>query len=483
LIEQMVEPEGAARRERNGRRGGEVTMRAKGMRLVVFVLSEVLAVAGPGAARGADPEWAGAPDDPAVALGRRLFLRQWEPDDPRGRGGDGLGPVFNERSCVACHGLGGPGGAGPNARNVELLTAVALNVTKGKPVDRSSLSTVHPGLAETGSIVLHRFGLSPTYQAWRQNAAAFGSEPAPRPPVIMASIGSGADQQAGPPPPRFRMVVSKRSAPALFGAGRIDAIPDTAIEAEARRQAGGSSGVKGRVSRLKDGRIGRFGWKAQVPGLGEFVLTACANELGLEVPGHHQAGDPLGYGARSPARPDMSGDECGALIAYVRGLPAPVERPLDLSAAGRVVFDRIGCTECHRPSLGGVSGVYSDLLLHDLGPSLSDDGMYYGSEDESSPGTPKRQEWRTPPLWGIVGTGPYLHDGRARSVTEAIEAHGGEAQSSANAFGKLSKTNKAQLLSFLRSLKIPPASKLGPVQLTRRERLLESAEASAAASR
>jgi CxxC motif-containing protein (DUF1111 family) len=445
-----------------------------------------LTLAGLGAARGEDAGWAVALKDPAVALGRRLFLREWVPDDPRGRGGDGLGPVFNERSCVACHGLGGPGGAGPNGKNVELLTAVALGAVKGKPVDRSSLAAVHPGLAETGSIVLHRFGLSPTYQVWRKNAIHFGEVPAPARRTVGGSIGFAGLLSVGPaeapPPPKFRMVVSKRNAPALFGAGRVDAISDRAIEDEARRQAG-PSGVKGRVSRLKDGRVGRFGWKAQVSGLDAFVRTACANELGLEVPAHHQAADPLGYGDRNPAPLDMSEDDCRALVAFVRGLPAPVERPRELAAAGRVVFDRIGCADCHRPSLGGVDGVYSDLLLHDMGPGLSDDGMYYGSQEDSSPGVPGRQEWRTPSLWALVGTGPYLHDGRARTITAAVQAHGGQAGSSAAAFARLSKDHKAQLLSFLRSLTIPPASQVGPPGLTRRERLLEGAEASGAVLR
>src|SRR5207253_765816 len=137
-----------------------------------------------------------------------------------------------------------------------------------------------------------------------------------------------------------------------------------AIEAEALRQA---MTTKGRVSRQKGGGIGRFGWKAQVVGLEDFVLTACANELGLEVPGHHQAGDPLGYGDRVPAGLDLSLDDCRALVAYVRELPAPVERPQELAPAGRIVFDRIGCAGCHRPNLGGVEGIYSDLLLHDMG--------------------------------------------------------------------------------------------------------------------
>ncbi|MCA1686499.1 MAG: hypothetical protein LC745_11105, partial [Planctomycetia bacterium] len=198
----------------------------------------------------------------------------------------------------------------------------------------------------------------------------------------------------------FRMVVSERNSPALFGAGRIDAIPDSVIEAEAFRQSY-STGLAGRVSRLRDGRVGRFGWKAQVPNLDDFVRTACAVELGLEVPGHPQSEDPFGYGAHARGL-DLSGDDCKALVGYVRGLPRPEERPSATSGKGRAVFDRTGCADCHRPDLGDVEGLYSDLLLHDMGFGLSDSGVYYGTDEESSPGVPKGPEWRTPPLWGVA---------------------------------------------------------------------------------
>src|SRR5262249_25134030 len=145
--------------------------------------------------------------------------------------------------------------------------------------------------------------------------------------------------------------------------------PDAAIEraVTAPRRQGTPTG---RVSRLKDGRIGRFGWKAQMATLEEFVLTACSVELGLEVPGHSQAGDPLGYAWKVKGL-DMSQGECGALVAFVRSLPAPVERTPS-NALGKKLFMTIGCADCHVPKLGDVEGIYSDLLLHDLGDGLQD---------------------------------------------------------------------------------------------------------------
>ena len=435
-------------------------------------------IAGLRDARGADPEWLGAPKNPFDALGRRLFLREWTADDPRGRGGDGLGPVFNERSCVACHGLGGPGGGGSLGKNVELLTVINSSIKKKSKPDRTLLGAIHPALLETGGIVLHRFGLSPKYADWRANTRALDDKKFPWSMKVQELTKEG-----------FRVVFSRRNAPALFGSGRIDSISEDAILAEENRQnalawyADSATNLRGRVSRLKDGRIGRFGWKGQVADLNEFVRTACANEMGLEVPGHHQVADPLGYGDRDIPRLDMSDDDCRALVSYVRYLPAPVERSAEFTEAGRIVFDRIGCAECHRPRLGNVEGIYSDLLLHDMGQGLSDDGQYYGSDDGISPGTPKSQEWKTPPLWGLAASGPFLHDGRAKTITAAIKAHGGQGQVAVKAFNSLSQPQMSQIMSFLHSLQGPPASQLGPGHLTRREQLAESAEAVGAGQR
>ena len=176
--------------------------------------------------------------------------------------------------------------------------------------------------------------------------------------------------------------------------------------------------------------------------------------MGLEVPGHHQAADPLGYADRDEPGSDMSAGDCEALVSFVRSMAAPVGPAEDTLTRGRTLFSETGCTACHRPSLGGVDGIYSDLLLHDMGQGLSDSGMYYGRDEESSPGVPKSPEWRTPPLWGVADSAPYLHDGRAPSLASAILAHGGQAQQSARLFSALKTTEKAELLGFLRSLRV-----------------------------
>jgi CxxC motif-containing protein (DUF1111 family) len=457
----------------------------------------------------------GAADPPAGdvrSLGAELFARKWLPNDPRCHGGDGLGPVYNAASCLDCHNQGGPGGAGPTARNVELATGIGymaspdtpvvvngnviagnigLNMVSTRPV-QDDLVRAHPGFRDASSVVLHRFGVDPDYGRWR---ADFLTRCRPALPVQSVSTGRSVSisrsgrrhsfvrprspelEPADPPiPPALadnlsavcrevagqmgmnRVAFSRtaRNAPPMFGAGLIDALSDRDLEREAWHQP---HEVRGRVHRLKDGRVGRFGWKAQVASLEDFVLTACANELGLEVPGHHQAASPLAPDAQAKGL-DLTAEECAALVEYVRSLPPPVSlAPSDAHASaavdeGRKLFHSTGCASCHIPDLGSIRGIYSDLLLHDMGETLSDPGTYYG-DDSDSLGAPKRGEWRTAPLWGIKDSAPYLHDGRARSLAQAVALHGGQGAASAHRFRMLGPGQQAQIQDFLNSLAAP----------------------------
>ena len=181
--------------------------------------------------------------------------------------------------------------------------ASANSSRRRSQLDPRLLAAIHPGFRESRSVVLHHYGTDPAYNAWR------GTVPGQHGSILVRT--------------------SERNPPALFGAGLIDAIPDEAIEAAAKRKFPGSSAVKGRVSRLKDGRIGRFGWKAQTATLKEFVLSAAAGEMGLEVPGRRQAADPRLPGIVATGL-DMDEAECDALTDYVRSLPTPIAiRPAD----------------------------------------------------------------------------------------------------------------------------------------------------------
>ena len=316
---------------------------------------------------------------------------------PMSHGGDGLGPVYNETSCVACHGQGAPGGAGPENKNVVLVTASLTGPDKAKDLDQ-----IHPGFRNGRSTVLHRYGTDPRYGVMAETVLRLQPR---RLAKALARIRStsrirGAQQQTTPdqrlhdrsislqPADGVNLIVSQRNTPALFGAGRIDAIPSDVLVAVAAHQP---AEIRGQVSRTPDGRVGRFGWKAQIASLREFVRAACANELGLEVPGHSQAASPLAPSQKAKGL-DMTEAECDDLVAYVRALPAPVA--IDPSGPqgtqgmreGRRLFADVGCADCHAPTLGDVRGIYSDLLLHDMGPSLSDSGSYYGIEGPNSPG-------------------------------------------------------------------------------------------------
>ncbi len=439
----------------------------------------------------------GEPPD-AVERGRELFAREWLPRDGRSKEGDGLGPVYNERSCLGCHHLGGPGGASGADKNIEIVTAgsaeagndvgafyafgmsfgtagfqykFTTNPGPAHPVslNRADLAQIHAGFRSATSVVLHRYGPDPDYRRWRE------SVPGPHGLILVRS--------------------SQRNPTPLFGTGLIDEIPDDAIEAAARRRFAGWPDIRGRVSRLADGRIGRFGWKAQAATLEEFVASAASVEMGLEVPGHHQASDPR-FPALTPPGLDLDADDVSALVDYVRSLPPPSRYEPDenheaqVIRAGGQVFKTAGCATCHVPRLGEVEGIYSDLLLHDMSPQLGDTSAYGiftavdpianpnageaprpvlarkprngngGGPGSSAIASP--QEWRTPPLWGLRASAPYLHDGRAENLDQAIRGHGGQATASARRYAQLSAQERGQLEAFLLSLGTPQPAKPRP---------------------
>lgn len=384
-----------------------------------------------------------------IRVGKELFAREWAVNDPRSRGGDGLGPVYNANSCVACHSSGGVGGSGPREKNAVIVSAsVRLNPKELiEDVPRKELEAEHPAFRTSRAVVLHREGAGENYAEWRKD-------------FLRSRHG------------RFDIVPTERNTPALFGLGKIDAIPDLVIVRQARRVDPAFPEIQGRVARDSRGRVGKFGWKAQTASLGQFVRTACAVELGLEVPGQHQSPDPRTFADKAPGL-DLSDAECDALVAYVAALPTPIVRPpFDSAAArsaqsGRETFATIGCASCHVAKLGDVDGIYSDLLLHDMGATLRDASIYYGT-DAPAPGAAnlastkaepaEADEWRTPPLWGVRDSGPYLHDGRALTVEQAILAHGGSAAASTNRFATLDRESKRQVLAFLNSLSAPKTS-------------------------
>ncbi len=453
---------------------------------------------------------AGESSSPPVELGRDLFTHEWSPNDPRSHGGDGLGPVYNAASCGACHSQGGEGGAAGSEKNVLLLSAVVdpraaraqtarHRRANAPPSDVSDLGLIryHAGFRDGSTVVLHRHGEG-SRRELRQILALSDSGLTPMPCIRSARLdlvnvakllGSFASEGTpftlfGGKPERSQafqdikwhtLHVSELNPPPLFGLGRIDQLSERDIESNARTEP---PRIRGRLREIRRGVVGKFGWKEQTATLDEFVHIACAGELGLEVPGHHQAMAPDGP---IPSKGlDLNENECQAITAYLASLPSPTRAPgsdADSNVqAGEDLFREVGCAGCHAPRIGSVSGIYSDLLLHDLGPLLGSAGTYSGAPVSSDSHAALPPEWRTPPLWGYRDSAPYLHDGRAWNLDEAVHFHAGQAKASRDAYEGLSKADQGRIELFLKSMVAPMTVAPAPSTVSRLAAKLHAAK-------
>lgn len=324
---------------------------------------------------------------PAVlAEGRMLFEKNWSAGNPS-IGSDGLGPLFNGRSCVACHRQGGVGGAGEAEFNAKTIGIERMQITGGA-VDRTvvanAISAFHPGFVDPSGNVVNTFALShhggtARFDAGRtalmervdaefsSNGGPVSSEEVRRanatPIVHTANLG------------QYKVLIRarmfQRNTTPLFGSGLIDAVTVKQLEAVVREQAKNPE-ISGRLATLPDGRVGRFGWRGNVATLLEFCDQACAAEVGLETKRKKQPSDPTHPDYRNPAI-DISDSAIKAMGLFVASLPAPQRQiPEDSEQRAKVLrgeqlFGSAGCAVCHRPSLGPAQGLYSDLLLHDMG--------------------------------------------------------------------------------------------------------------------
>lgn len=383
------------------------------------------------------------------AEGLALFEHEWKPSDPLAKG-DGLGPVFNATSCAACHFQGGVGGGGDNAHNV---LAFEAHPTRDRPDVKGGL--------------VHKFAIDSKFTEKCESLRDFF-------PIVPGGIRTVQGCQILTldfDPVRTQAVNST----ALFGAGWIDRIPGKTISHEdmkrqiknITRELDGDFGrtIPGRYRVLPDGRIGKFGWKAQFATLREFVAAACANEIGLGNPEMEQA-RPMVKGGYPDVAPDLDRKQFRALVAFVDTLPRPVEvapaSPGECLAAerGKALFRSVGCAACHTPDLAGVEGVYSDFLLHRLDDrSNGDGGGSYGPRSTPEVPLPVEhplpEEWKTPPLWGVADSAPYFHDGGSSTLSAAIYRHRGDAEAVTASYRALSDPDKASVLAFLKTLKAP----------------------------
>jgi len=345
--------------------------------------------------------------DFSVGLGR--FLNAADP-------AHGLGPIFNDRSCVVCHGQPTAGGGSP----VRVTRFGQLTATGFDPLD-----------ALGGSL---------------QQVRAI-------------------DPQALEVVPAQANVVARRLSTPLYGLGLIEAIPDETLIANAERQkALGLNGVPSLVTDPASGkvRVGRFGWKAQQATLLAFSADAFVNEMGITnrlFPSENAPNGNVALLARfdrvadpeDPVDPVTGKGDIDVVADFMRYLaPPPSVQFTQTALQGRATFEQIGCSGCHTPQMStGANEVqalnfkalflYSDLLLHDMG-SLGD-GI--------AQGTAGTRDMKTAPLWGLRARAPYLHDGRAGTVDQAIRLHDGEAATVRDAYQALNAAQRQQVLEFL----------------------------------
>jgi CxxC motif-containing protein (DUF1111 family) len=283
-----------------------------------------------------------------------------------------------------------------------------------------------------------------------------------RPRITFTDLAFGA---LGPD-----ILISPRIAPPIIGAGFLEAVPEQTVLALSKHPKPG--GVRGHANYVWDverGRLvlGRFGWKANAPSLRQQVAAALSADLGITnslFPEENcTPAQTACRAAPSGGTPEASEQQVAALVLHLQGLGVPARRAADdpQVSRGEALFQFAGCDECHWPTLRTgeypdrpwlaqqTIQPYTDLLVHDMGEDLAD-----GRPDFEAGG----REWRTQPLWGIgltstVSDEPaYLHDGRARTLLEAILWHGGEAESSRRRILRFSPEQRAALLRFLESL-------------------------------
>lgn len=414
-------------------------------------------------------------------LGNALFRKLWVTSPSSTQASDGLGPLFNARACQSCHikdGRGHPpeGAADATSMFLRLARPAKTGVERQAledflvaslpdPVYGGQLQDLAvPGLKAEGSMVIE-------YEE-QPFELGDGTVISLRKPSY-----SVADLAFGPLDPDTTL--SPRMSPPMTGMGLIEAIHPADILAHADPEDQDGDGVSGRVAMARDpatGKlaIGRFGWKAQNATVRQQSSGAFAGDIGIstpDVPTSH--GDCTARQAECLALPtgvqaslgetEAPDPVLGLVTFYSQNLAAPARRLVGDAGvlAGKEAFYNLGCVACHVPkyvtSRRAVTPAhrfqliwpYSDFLLHDMGEGLAD-GQQVGAASG--------QEWRTPPLWGtglteIVNDHTFfLHDGRARNLTEAILWHGGEAENARDGFAGLDRTDRNNLLKFLESL-------------------------------
>ncbi len=388
--------------------------------MLLFFVSWILAWNSEGSSRQASGSGFGDPLPGLSSEQMALFLEGKEEFREIEDIASGLGPLFNARGCAECHAVPVAGGSG-----------ITNEVRAGHLASDGSFRDV-----EGGSLI-----------------QIFSIDPDRCQEMIPADANVVAFRQVQP----------------LFGIGLIEAIPDETIVAGADPDDRDGDGISGRAAMVFDPatnrlRVGRFGWKAQQASLLGFAADAYLNEMGITNDLARQENAPNGDPARLAecdrvADPEDTPDPMTGrraidkFVNFMQLLGPPPRGPITEAARrGEQIFTSIGCARCHTPSFQTgnhpiaalsrkVVPLYSDLLLHDVGTG---DGIPQADAQAN--------ELRTPPLWGLRMSRPFLHDGSAPTIEEAIRRHAGEARQVTERFLRLTPAERNDLLAFLESL-------------------------------
>lgn len=392
---------------------------------------------------------------------RETFKHDFTPEE-------GLGPIFNGRSCYECHGK--PGKSGGEGRDVTSTGVVRIaNRVPGSAKSKRPLEEVITSLTQDDVDRLFNSG-GPAI-----GRKSITSEfPDKYPPDCIVEIGTV---------PVNTELISLRHSPPVFGFGLIEAIADADIAQNVFTQLQIDKDLAGRIASQSDPltehlRVGRFGWKNQFPNLMLFTAEALRTEHGITTyiqPFEKFALAEQQYPANIrkflPPEPNDTGSFINKLSFHQALLAPPPRGPITKQVlAGQKVFDRLQCAVCHTPVMYTAPYVelvhpdspspnlvymevkalenqpvraYSDFLLHQMGVELADGVPQNGA---------KGGEWRTTPLWGLRLKKFYLHDGRTTDLTAAIVAHGGQGRKVTERFKRLPAKQKEELLAFLKSL-------------------------------
>ncbi|MFN0035883.1 MAG: di-heme oxidoredictase family protein [Saprospiraceae bacterium] len=416
---------------------------------------------------GAQADGLTAEQDGFFVTGNSFFRTNWVTAPASVQTLDGLGPIFNATSCGSCHFKDGraqpPDSPDEPLRGLLFRLSIPGTDAHGDPLG----DPVYGGQLQDKAIL----NVSPegrvrvTYQEIGGQYADGTAYSLRQPTYEFLDLNYGAFAPGG--------MFSPRIAQQIPGLGLLEIVPEADILTFADENDADKNGISGRPNQVWDVEqqqtvLGRFGWKANQPSLSQQAAGAFNGDIGITsslFPQDHLSPSQQQQYPNIPngGTPEITDDIFRKVVSYTRSLAVPARRDHDDETVlrGKFLFQQLGCSGCHRPSLntgwgGNIAALhnqqirpYTDLLLHDMGAGLAD-----GRPDFLASGT----EWRTPPLWGIGliptvnGHSFLLHDGRARNIEEAVLWHSGEAEKPREDFKKLSKTDRDALVKFLQSL-------------------------------